>query len=337
MEPLSQEAIEAEQEYKTIRDALFVRCTSKEALSRWIQLFLQLDLPDCIVTEESNSTPLDMVWEIYNKAISNNDEQFSRVMAYATRGGYKTLGASILEILGLFHLRRNVGHMAATREQSEKSQQYVRDFLALPYLRDFVSRQSAKYAEILYYKNAQDRCISQAEFNKLDKPEQDAFREQRNSITIVICTLSGANGLHCELFCVDGATPIVLPSGAAGRSRKTMTARSLWQLATGGSSGGVKSKALQPDAEIINPGLEVLSYDFDSGQLIPVGMTRMHRTAKECLEINAGRKIVVSKDHPLYVVGRGFIVASELKEGDRLVTLNKGRTTSAKRRSRRRV
>src|SRR4051812_83939 len=106
-----------------LKKVLFVPCESKQDLQTWIRVYLDIDFPDCIVSEESNSSPMDLIWEIYDKARKNSDETFSRVMAYAARGTFKTLGASILEILTLLHLGRNIGHMAATKDQSERSQE----------------------------------------------------------------------------------------------------------------------------------------------------------------------------------------------------------------------
>jgi hypothetical protein len=72
-----------------MRRALFTVCETKEQLARWVRVFLKIDLPDAIVSDESNSCPMDLLWELYNKARLNNDESFSRVMAYANRGGGK--------------------------------------------------------------------------------------------------------------------------------------------------------------------------------------------------------------------------------------------------------
>lgn len=187
-----------------LRRALFIPCETKEALGRWIRVYLHVDLPDAIVSEESNSSPIDMMWEIYDKARKNDDENFSRVMAYATRGGFKTLGASILEILNLLHLRRNIGHMAATKDQSERSQEYVRDFLNKPYIRDFKLGDNKKRVEIVrYHDPITGNNITQTKFDQLTEESKSTYTRYSNFIQIVICSLQGANGLHSEFFCVD--------------------------------------------------------------------------------------------------------------------------------------
>lgn len=71
------------------RKILFVPCNSKESLHRWIKVFLGLDMPDCIVDKQSTSTPMDIIWEVYERALKNDDPDFSRVMAYAARDSFK--------------------------------------------------------------------------------------------------------------------------------------------------------------------------------------------------------------------------------------------------------
>lgn len=71
------------------RKALFTPCRSKEELDRWIRVFLQIRFPDKIVSEESNSSPLEMIWQLYDHAIRNDTEGWKRVMFYANRFGGK--------------------------------------------------------------------------------------------------------------------------------------------------------------------------------------------------------------------------------------------------------
>ena len=54
------------------RDILFTPCNTKEHLHRWIKIFLEMDLPNCIVSDNddlnpSNSNPTDLIWEMYSK------------------------------------------------------------------------------------------------------------------------------------------------------------------------------------------------------------------------------------------------------------------------------
>lgn len=71
------------------RSIIYKPCHSKEELAAWLDLFLNIQLPDCIVDPESNSCPMDLVWEIYSKALNNDDPSFRNVLAYSARRKYE--------------------------------------------------------------------------------------------------------------------------------------------------------------------------------------------------------------------------------------------------------
>lgn len=187
-----------------MRRALFTPCETKEALARWIRVYLNLSLPDCTVSEESNSSPMDLIWELYDKARRNDDEEFSRVMAYANRGGFKTLGAAILEVLMVIHLRRNVAHMAAIFDQSKKSQEYTKNFFNKPYIRDFKVGDNVKMIQMArYYNPNTGKSLTSDEFHALIPEHRNQFVTITNYVQIVLCTMAGANSAHTEFMCVD--------------------------------------------------------------------------------------------------------------------------------------
>ncbi len=186
------------------RKILFVPCKTKKALHKWIRLFLELDLPDCIVDSESNSSPMDMVWETYSNALNNKGEEFARVMYYASRDSFKTLGAAILEVLAVVHLGRDVAHMAAIEAQSRKSQQYVKKFFSKPILRDFVSGDNLEIMWVARYQNKfTGDNIPENLYKGLPQEERDGYHEIKHYIHIVICTMAGANSEHVPFFVVD--------------------------------------------------------------------------------------------------------------------------------------
>src|ERR1039458_306618 len=107
----TQDVRELTEAEKTLRRAMWVPCRSKAALARWVRIYLGVDLPDGHVDATSNSSPMECLWEIYSKALANDDPTFNRVLAYASRISFKTLIASIIEVLCLVHLDRNVVHL----------------------------------------------------------------------------------------------------------------------------------------------------------------------------------------------------------------------------------
>jgi hypothetical protein len=183
---------------------LFVTCRTKEALHKWILLFLDIDIPDCIVDPESNSSPMDMIYECYSKAIANDDPLFSRVLYYASRDSFKTLGAAILEVLAVVHLQRDVAHMAAIEAQSRKSQQYVKKFFSKPILRDYVQGDNLEIMWVVRYVHEDTgESIAEDRYKLLPREMKDSYQEIKNFIHIVICTMAGANSEHVPFFVVD--------------------------------------------------------------------------------------------------------------------------------------
>lgn len=189
---------------KLRRKLLFIPCESREHLRSWIKEYLNIDFPDCTVSDESNSNPLDNIWEAYDRLRRNDMIGFSRVMAYANRGGFKTLGASVLEVMVVLHLRRNVAHMAATLEQSSASQEYVKNFFNIPIIQQFVVAQAEKHVRVIRYQHkTTGYCITKAEFGTLSLAEKKNYVRVENYIKIVACTMQGANSKHVEFFVVD--------------------------------------------------------------------------------------------------------------------------------------
>lgn len=208
-----------------LRRALFVPCLTKEDLHTWICIYLGLNLPDTVVDPESSSSPMDLIWEVYKKALDNNDENFSRVMAYASRDSFKTLGAAILEVLAVVHLDRDVAHMAAIKEQAKKAQSYVKKFFRLPYLKDYVVSANTEKTEVVWFANAETGdCITREQYDALLAADQLKFREHSRYIKIVICTMQGANSEHVPFFVVDEVDVVPKQNQAAYQEAKSIPA-----------------------------------------------------------------------------------------------------------------
>lgn len=315
-----------------MRRALFTPCETREHLARWIRVFLNIDFPDATVSEESNSNPLDMIWEVYNKARQNDDENFSRVMAYAGRGGFKTLGASVLEVLQVLHLGRNVAHMAAIFDQSKKSQEYVRDFFNKPYLRDFRSGQNVKKIELVCYVGPSGDYLNEREWEKLASEIRNQYQRRYNYIQIVLATMSGANSAHTEFMCVDGDTQIPIRVHGQERDRRTISARALFARIRGVNPSGRRAASIELNVESPAQKVEVLSVDPDTFGLrfSPVVRGHSHYVESRVEVLTSSRKLVCSKDHPLWVESVGYVPAEHLSAGQKLLALGKAKSFSKK-------
>lgn len=194
------------------RQAFWVHCETQDALKRWIKVYLGIDVPDGNVDPASNSNPMRVIWEVYDAALKNNRPDFSQVMAYSSRDSFKTLGASILEILMVLHGERDVAHMAAQEGQAAKAQYYVKKAFNRAILRDYVVSENVRRLEILHYYNADTgEHLPRKIWEALPIGERDQFEEISNYINIVICTVAGANSEHVTFMVVDEVDVVANP------------------------------------------------------------------------------------------------------------------------------
>jgi hypothetical protein len=197
---------------QALRSALFSICTTKDHLHKWIKVYLGLDMPNTIICSDdvrhppSSSCPMDLIWEIYSKALKGDDPDFTQVLAVSAREGMKTLAMSIIEVLSLLHLDRDVGHLAALEVQAKYCQQYVTNFFKRPILREFLVSRNKRTLEVCKYINDDTKeTISPIQWQNLSDTDKMKFRDQVNTMQILVATVESCNGLHCPILCVDEA------------------------------------------------------------------------------------------------------------------------------------
>lgn len=205
------------------RQLLFRQCESMQELHDWILTFLDIDFPDGIVDPDSNSSPMHFLWEVYDKARTGDDENFRRVVLYASRDSYKTLGVAVLEVLMVLHMNRDVAHMAAIEGQAMKAQEYTKKAFRQPYLRDFVEGDNERMTRIVrFYNRKLGHSLTRSEYTKLAGDQRteyqeivrahDQYKESARYIKVVICTLRGANSDHVPFFVVDEIDVVANPA-----------------------------------------------------------------------------------------------------------------------------
>lgn len=98
-------------------------------MRNWIDTFLDIKLPLGHVDPDSNSSPIEAMYEAY--AAYRDDKCFEKVgfIWLSSRDSGKTLCGSILNTLYLLHFKSQMVHLAATRKQSEKALQYCNGFI----------------------------------------------------------------------------------------------------------------------------------------------------------------------------------------------------------------
>ncbi len=192
------------------RALFFAPCQTKEALHDWMLAFLGLELPDHTIDPDSNSNPMDLVWEVYSLALRGGSEEVSEILGFAARQSYKTLIAAVLEILMIFHHHRDPVHMAASESQSLRAQKYVRKFLGRRILRDFCVGDNKRTIQVTWYEG-EGRQLTESQFTTMPERRRDKYECHAYEIQVVVCTTSGVQGPHGEFMVVDEVDVIANP------------------------------------------------------------------------------------------------------------------------------
>ncbi len=191
------------------RRYLFEPCHSKEALHAWVLTYLRIDLPDGRVDPASNSSPMELLWEVYSAALYGNVE-WSEILAYASRDSYKTLGSSILETLAVLQLERSCAHMAAIEAQAKNGQRYIKGFFHKPLLRPFITEENERQITITrYFDPTTKLSYCEPELDALPPQVLNRLETKSNFIKIIICTTQGTNSDHVPFMCVDELDVVV--------------------------------------------------------------------------------------------------------------------------------
>lgn len=108
----------------------FKKCETRDELSKFIQLFFGLHLPDQIVSRYADVSPLDVIWQVYDICVNkNNPDNIEELLYVAGRGSGKTLGMAIAELLVMLHDSRDICHVGAVLAQAKRCYEYQTKFM----------------------------------------------------------------------------------------------------------------------------------------------------------------------------------------------------------------
>lgn len=165
-------------------ELMFTPLICADDVKDWARMFLDLELPLEITDPDSNTSPLDAIWQIYNVAKNNTGDINPGFILMSCREGMKTVSVAILELLLMLHFHKTVAHGAATETQSA---------VAIGYINDFVMK-IAPLLEISGWENmTQNKRTIQYRTPNGETP----------FIRIVICTAKGMNSLHANFLFLD--------------------------------------------------------------------------------------------------------------------------------------
>lgn len=163
------------------------------ALRDWIKAYLNIDLPFDTIDPDSNSNPIDALWSVYDCIKHNKGDEIPGFIYLSAREAYKTLGASILEVILLIHFKTSIAHMAAIDKQSQKAVSYINNFF----------RKLQPYLDYHGWKKISD---SKTKIQFVEPGGMEPY------ITVIICTAQGANSEHVPIMFVDEIDVVRDPS-----------------------------------------------------------------------------------------------------------------------------
>lgn len=157
---------------------------SEQQLRDWMFIFLGIDFPSGHIDPDSNSSPVGWLFKAYTIFKENLGNEHPNIVVYSSRDSYKTLSCSALEVLIMVHFNLTAAHMAAIKSQSAKAVQYVNMFMRKidPYLAHF------------------NRKVTSQNKSNISITDEDGTVAY---LSVVVCTMQGANSEHTNFMCVD--------------------------------------------------------------------------------------------------------------------------------------
>lgn len=171
---------------------MFQPLNSAEELRNWIMMFFDLDMPFEHIDPESNSSPVEAMWEIYDTVKNNKGEENPGYIMLSAREGYKTLSASMLEALLMIHFQITIAHLAAIQSQSAKAIQYINYFLN-------------KIEPLLEASGWEKTSENKSKISYKTKEGEDVY------IRVIVATMAGANSEHTNMLFVDEIDVVANP------------------------------------------------------------------------------------------------------------------------------
>ena len=180
------------EEQKALAEYFLKPFDTPQEMRDWMLAFFGIDFPDGFVDDGSNSSPVDWMFEAYTSVRFNKGEAAPVWIVYSSRDSYKTLSCSAFEVIVMIHFGVTVAHMAAIKSQSAKAIQYINNFVRLckPYFD---------------HHNFSLTSQSKSKVEMTDKDGNSTY------MTVIVCTLQGANSEHTNLMVVDEVDVVQYP------------------------------------------------------------------------------------------------------------------------------
>jgi hypothetical protein len=173
---------------ENLAKTFLTRISSPQHLKQWIDNFLSLDFPDSWVDPDSNSSPIHWMYQTYKMYETNMGNTSPDTIVISSRESYKTLSEAVFAIIMMCHFGASIAHMAAIVPQATAAQKYIDAFIqkVKPYL--------SYHGIQLDAQNSKEISI---------KLFPGTVKEKIAYMKIIVCTVTGANSAHTNIFTID--------------------------------------------------------------------------------------------------------------------------------------
>ena len=157
---------------------------SAQHMRDWVFNYLEIDFPLGHIDPDSNSSPVEWMWEAYRTYKSNEGNKRPGYIVLSSRDSYKTLSESVLNVLLMIHFKTTISHLAAIESQASKAIQYVSMCLRKlkPYLdaHGIISDTQSKRKHSIMHPDGKEAYVN-----------------------VIIATVQGCNSSHDNILSVD--------------------------------------------------------------------------------------------------------------------------------------
>lgn len=122
-------------------------CKTADELDLYLRHFLKLDLPWDTVDDDSTSSPMKFIWQVYKTMLTGKGNH-THILA-ASRNCMKTLTSSTLQFLSMLHFRRDGVHISAELNQSAQAITYLDGFMGIPELQPYQDKNNVRIKQFV--------------------------------------------------------------------------------------------------------------------------------------------------------------------------------------------
>jgi hypothetical protein len=167
-----------------VGDAFLVPIGTIEQMHDWFHTYLDMDFPMGHIDPDSNSSPVEWMFEAYTLYRENRTAQIPGLIVLSSRESYKTLTESAFAVLMMSQFKCSIAHMAAIEHQASKAVEYTEGFVR-------------KVKPFLEYHKIELDATNKRTISMVHPNGAKAY------VQIIIATLTGANSPHTNILSID--------------------------------------------------------------------------------------------------------------------------------------